>query len=36
MEVETTAFFRREDILAWASSSPGDFSRVFLLCLDFL
>lgn len=36
MEVETTAFFRREDVQAWAAASPGDFSRVFLLCLDFL
>jgi 16S rRNA (adenine1518-N6/adenine1519-N6)-dimethyltransferase len=36
MEVETAAFFRKEDVLAWAAASPGDFSRVFLLCLDFL
>ena len=36
MEVETTAFFRKADVLDWAGRSPGDFSPVFLLCLDFL
>ncbi len=36
MEVETTEFFRLDDVRAWAAGTPGDFSPVFLLCLDFL
>ncbi|MFA7233143.1 MAG: 16S rRNA (adenine(1518)-N(6)/adenine(1519)-N(6))-dimethyltransferase RsmA [Terrimicrobiaceae bacterium] len=36
LEVETVAFFRKEDVLAWTAGSPQDFSPVFLLCLGFL
>lgn len=36
LEVETTAFFRLEEVLRWAAESPADFSPVFLLCLGFL
>ncbi|MFA7344739.1 MAG: 16S rRNA (adenine(1518)-N(6)/adenine(1519)-N(6))-dimethyltransferase RsmA [Terrimicrobiaceae bacterium] len=36
LEVETVAFFNKEDVLAWAARSPRDFSPVFLLCLGFL
>ncbi len=36
LEVETAAFFRREDVMRWAARSPEDFSPVFLLCLEFL
>lgn len=36
LEVETAAFFRKEDILRWTATSPRDFSPVFLLCLPFL
>ena len=36
MEVEVAAFFRRDVVRAWTTGSPGDFSPVFLLCLDLL
>lgn len=36
LEVETAAFFRKEDVIRWAAQSPADFSPVFLLCLPFL
>ena len=36
LEVETVAFFNREDVAAWAAASPQDFSPVFLLCLPLL
>jgi len=36
LELETVAFFQMNDVLAWATGSPQDFSPVFLLCLDLL
>lgn len=36
LEVETAAFFRKEDVLRWTAGSPEDFSPVFLLCLPLL
>ncbi len=36
LEVETAAFFKKDDVLRWAAAAPEDFSPVFLLCLPFL
>ncbi len=36
LEVETGAFFPREQVLAWLQRSPADFSPVFAQCLPFL
>lgn len=36
LEVETAAFFPRDQVFDWAARCPEDFSPVFLLCLELL
>lgn len=36
LELETTAFFPRQQVVEWARHYPDDFSPVFLLCLALL